>query len=84
MSNSEPQPFLQAQLPACPLASPRLVLSPDPSRSLVVVTCAAAADQASACGYPHGICPHKGPFLSDEDRAEETSLCLIRQALGLG
>lgn len=83
MSNSEPQTFLQAQLPACRLASARPVPSQDPSRFPVVVTCHAPAHLAPACGYPQGICPHKGPFLSEEDRAEETCLCLIRQALGL-
>lgn len=82
MSNSDPQPFLRAQLPGCRLASARLVPSPDPTTSLVVVSCDAPARLASACGYPQGVCPHKGPFLSEEDRAEETCLCLIRQALG--
>jgi hypothetical protein len=84
MSNSDLQAFLMAQLPACRLASARLVPSPDPSRLLVEVTCSAPADLALPCGYPQGTCPHKGPFLSDEDRAEETSLCQIRQALRLG
>ena len=83
MSNSELQTFLQAQLPACHLASARLAPCPDPTKTLVVVSCGAPAHLASACGYPHGICPHKGPFLSEEDRTEETCLCLIRQALGL-
>lgn len=84
MSNSELQTFLLAQFPACPLASARLAPSQDPTVLDVEVTCRAPAHVASACGYPNGRCPHRGPYWSGEEREEETNLCLIRGALGLG
>lgn len=84
MSNSELQTFLLAQLPACLLATARLVPSPDPTALDVEVTCRAPTHVASACGYPLGRCPHRGPYWSDEEREEDTSMCLIREALGRG
>lgn len=77
------QDFLQAQLPACHFAAARTIPSKDPSRNPVEVTCSAPADLAGACGYPQGLCPHHGPFLSEEDRTEDTRDCLIRQTLEL-
>lgn len=76
-------PHLQTQLPTCRFAAAEIVPTQDPNRLLVLFTCSAPSDLSAACGYPVGRCPHHGPFWSAEERAEDTSDCLIRQALGL-
>lgn len=76
-------PHLKTQLPACRFAAAEIVPTQDPARDQVLFTCSAPANLSAACGYPVGRCPHHGPYRSTEERAEDTSDCLIRQALGL-
>ena len=73
-----PAAWLRQSCPACPLACPALLDTPDPLRQVLEVRCAAPSPLRAAYGYP-GLCPHRGPF-QDPEEAMEWQGCPVLRA----